>query len=101
MLQVSRREREGRGDGLKKGEGDRQMEKKARTRGWLREFEESVKGFDCSEEKGTHGEKMKQKWHKMTKKKWPLTLLGRRTWEWMWWRKAEGHMEYGLGDINN
>lgn len=26
-----------------------------------------MKGFDCSEEKGTRGEKMKQKWHKMTK----------------------------------
>lgn len=34
--------------------------KRERTRGWPREFEESVKGFDCSREKGTRGVKVKQ-----------------------------------------
>lgn len=59
MLQVSRTEREGegRGDGERK-EIDR-WKKRERARGWPREFEESVKGFDCSREKGTRGEKMK------------------------------------------
>lgn len=49
----------------RKREIDR-WKKRARTRGWPREFEKSVKGFDCSCEKGIHGEKMEQEWHKMT-----------------------------------
>lgn len=62
MLQVSRTEREGRGD----EEIDR-WKKRERKRGWPREFEGSVKGFDCSREKGTHGVKMKRKGHEMTR----------------------------------
>lgn len=52
MLQVSRAEREGagRGDGEEK-EIDR-WKKRARARGWSREFEESVKEFDCNGGKG-------------------------------------------------
>lgn len=72
MLQVSRARAGGRGDGEK--EIDR-WKKRARARGWSREFEESVKGFDCNGGKrvvagvgggGARGDKMKQKWHKMT-----------------------------------
>lgn len=70
MLQVSRARAGGRGDGE---EIDR-WKKRARARGWSREFEESVKGFGCNGGKrvmagrgggavGARGEKMKQKWH--------------------------------------
>lgn len=44
MLQVSRARAGGRGDGE---EIDR-WKKRARARGWSREFEGSVKGFDCN-----------------------------------------------------
>lgn len=64
MLQVSRARAGGRGDGE---EIDR-WKKRARARGWSREFEGSVKGFDCNggKEWGACEEKMKQKWHKIT-----------------------------------
>lgn len=45
MLQVSRARAGGRGDGEK--EIDR-WKKRARARGWSREFEQSVKGLDCN-----------------------------------------------------
>ena len=57
MLQVSRAEREG---GRRAKAIDR-WKKMEGTRGWPGEFEGSVKGSDCSREKGTHGVKMKQK----------------------------------------
>lgn len=44
MLQVSRARAGGSGDGE---EIDR-WKKRARARGWSREFEGSVKGFDCN-----------------------------------------------------
>lgn len=57
MLQVSRIE--GRGRGKKTRQTEKEIDrwkKRERARGWPREFEESVKGFDCSREKGTWGE---------------------------------------------
>lgn len=47
MLQVSRTEREGAERRGRQTDG-----KRARARGWPREFERSVKGFDCCVEKG-------------------------------------------------
>lgn len=47
MLQVSRARAGGRGRGDGGKEIDR-WKKKARARGWSRELEESVKGFDCN-----------------------------------------------------
>lgn len=64
MLQVSRTEREGEGRGAAektRGRKTDRWKKRERTRGWPREFEESVKGFDCSREEGKRGEKMRQK----------------------------------------
>ncbi len=61
MLQVSRTEREGEGRGDREREEIDRWKKRERTRGWPREFEESVKEFDCSREMGTRGEKMKGK----------------------------------------
>lgn len=52
MLQVSRARAGGREDGE---EIDR-WKKRARARGWSREFEESVKGFDCNRRTSGGGE---------------------------------------------
>lgn len=52
------------GEQNREGRGDEEIDrwkKRERTRGWPRDFEESLKGFDCSRQKGTHGVKMKQK----------------------------------------
>lgn len=61
------------GESRRKRETDR-WKKRARTRGWPREFERSVKGFDCCVEKGdTLGEKWSEngtKWQKMATQGW-------------------------------
>lgn len=59
-------------------------------RGWPREFEESVKGFDCSREKGTRVVKMRWKWHKNDKMASRAVVRGWHT---------DGHGEGGPRDI--
>lgn len=82
------------------GRGDKEIDrwKKAeRTRGWPREFEGRVKGFDCSREKGdTWGEnETKLTWNDT---KWLLVWLERMPYGWTLWREAVGHMEKRLGN---
>lgn len=78
------------GGSRRKRETDR-WKKRARTRGWPREFERSVKGFDCCVEKGGHaGRKWSEngtKWQKMATQGWHEKGCGDM------WTKKEKHWE--------